>query len=277
MSVPVYLLRMRAENESDAVLVRLKKLTRRLVEERIEKNDFVAVKLHFGERGNHGFIRPVFVRSIVEAVREAGGKPFLTDTNTLYTGFRHNAVDHLETALFHGFGYPAVPAPVIIADGLRGNDEVEVEVKGNHFQTVKIARAIHEADFLLSVTHVKGHMEAGLGGALKNVGMGCAARAGKQMQHGETFFPEPREEKRIGCRRCVVHCPTQALLVNERRKAQLKKELSIGCAECLLYCPTEAIEPAWSSSSELLQERMVEYALGVLKGKGEKVAFLNFV
>lgn len=277
MSAPVYMINMRAESENDSVLVRLKKLTRRLVEGRVERNDFVAVKLHFGERGNHGFLRPVFVRYIVEAIREAGAKPFLTDTNTLYTGFRHNAVDHLETALFHGFGYPAVPAPIIIADGLRGNEEVEVEINGNHFKTVKIARAIHEADFLFAVTHVKGHMEAGLGGAIKNVGMGCAARAGKQMQHGETFFPEPREEKCIGCRRCIIHCPTQALFLNERKKAELKRELCIGCAECLLYCPTEAIEPSWSSSSALLQERMVEYALGALKGKGEKVAFLNFI
>jgi uncharacterized Fe-S center protein len=275
--VPVYFLSFRAENENESVLRRLFALTQRLLSGRIKKNDFVAVKLHFGERGNHGFIRPVFVRSVVEAIREAGGKPFLTDTNTLYTGFRHNAVDHLETALFHGFSYPAVPAPIIIADGLRGNEEEEVAIAGKHFSTVKIARAIQEADFLLTLTHVKGHMEAGLGGALKNVGMGCAARAGKQMQHAETFFPEPREEKCIGCRRCIVHCPTQALFFNERKKAQLKRELCIGCAECLLYCPTEAIEPSWSSSSELLQERMVEYALGVLKGKGEKVAFLNFI
>lgn len=274
---PVYCIPFRAKNESDAVLVRLGKLTQRLVAERMKKNDFVAVKLHFGERGNHGFIRPIFVRSIVEAVREAGGKPFLTDTNTLYTGFRHNAVDHLETALFHGFGYPAVPAPIIIADGLRGNEAEEVEINGKHFKTVKVARAVYEADFLFVVTHVKGHMEAGLGGAIKNVGMGCAARAGKQMQHGETFFPEPKEEKCIGCRRCIAHCPTEALFLNERRKAVLRRELCIGCAECLLYCPTEAIEPAWSSSSELLQERMVEYALGVLQGKGEKVAFLNFI
>ncbi|MEN3185959.1 MAG: DUF362 domain-containing protein [Atribacterota bacterium] len=277
MSVPVYFLSLRATSENDSVLLRLKKLTRHLVEGKVAKNDFVAVKLHFGERGNHGFIRPVFVRSIVEAIREAGAKPFLTDTNTLYTGFRHNAVDHLETALFHGFGYPAVPAPLIIADGLRGNDEVEVKVEGNHFQTVKIARAIHEADFLFALTHVKGHMETGLGGAIKNLGMGCASRAGKQMQHGETFFPQPQEEKCIGCQRCIRHCPTQALFLNERKKAGLKRELCIGCAECLLYCPTEAIEPSWSSSSALLQERMVEYALGVLQGKKGKCAFINFI
>lgn len=277
MGVPVYRINMRAESENDSVLLRLSRLTNRLIAERMEKNDFVAVKVHFGERGNHGFVRPVFVRAIVEAVREAGGKPFLTDTNTLYTGFRHNAVDHLETALFHGFGYPAVPAPVIIADGLRGSEEEEVKIAGHHFQKVKIARAIWEADFLLVVTHVKGHIEAGLGGSIKNVGMGCAARAGKQMQHGETFFPNPREDRCIGCQRCIWHCPANALFLNERKKAQLKRELCIGCAECLLYCPTGAIEPAWSSESKTLQERMVEYALGVLKGKGEKVAFLNFL
>ncbi len=208
MASLVYFINMRAENEENSVLERVRRVTYKLLQDRLEKGDLVAVKLHFGERGNHAFVRPIFLRYIVEAVKEKGGKPFLTDTNTLYTGFRYDAVSHLETAIFHGFGYPAVPAPIIIADGLRGNEYQEVKIHGHHFEKVRIAWAIVEADFLLVVTHVKGHIEAGLGGALKNVGMGCAGRVGKQDQHGETFFPQPREEKCIGCERCILHCPS---------------------------------------------------------------------
>lgn len=277
MASTVYFVHLRAENEHQTVLGRLKSCTKRLLGGRLLGNETVAVKLHFGERGNHGFIRPVFVRSVVEAVREMGGKPFLTDTNTLYTGFRHNAIDHIETALFHGFGYPSVPAPIIIADGLRGRNHYEVEVNLKHFSKVYVASAIHEADFLLVVTHVKGHVEAGLGGALKNVGMGCASRVGKQYQHGGTFVPEPQEEKCIGCRRCILHCPTQALFLDENKKAKVQKKLCIGCAECLLFCPTGAIDALWSAKSELLQEQMVEYVFGVLKDKRGKAAFLNFL
>lgn len=277
MASTVYFISLRAEDERSAVLSRLKTCARKLLEGRLSSGELVAVKLHFGERGNHGFIRPIFVRTVVEAVRELGGKPFLTDTNTLYTGFRHNAVDHVETALFHGFGYSSVPAPIVIADGLRGKDHAEVEVNLRHFQKVFIASAIQEADFLFVVTHVKGHVEAGLGGALKNVGMGCASRVGKQMQHGGTFLPEPIEEKCIGCRRCVLHCPVEALFLDEKKKAKVRHDICIGCAECLLYCPTGAIDASWSAKSELLQERMVEYVSGVLKGKQGKVAFLNFL
>ncbi|MBP9015375.1 MAG: DUF362 domain-containing protein [Candidatus Atribacteria bacterium] len=277
MASPVYFVSLRAYDERNSVLEKVKRLTKALLQERLEKEDLVAVKLHFGERGNHGFLKPVFLRYIVEAVKELGGKPFLTDANTLYLGFRHNAVDHLETATFHGFGYPAVPAPLIIADGLRGSDYQEVEVNLKHFKTVKIASAIQEADFLLVVTHVKGHVEAGLGGAIKNIGMGGASRVGKQLQHGETFFPDPREELCIGCRRCINHCPQHALYLDEQRKAKLRKELCISCAECIIYCNQEAITTSWSSSISTLQERMVEHAYGAVTSKGAKVAFINFL
>lgn len=277
MASAVYFVSLRAENEHNTVITRLQKCAWKLLEGRLSSGDLVAVKLHFGERGNHGFIRPIFVRAIVEVIRDMGGKPFLTDTNTLYTGFRHNAVDHLETALFHGFGYPSVPAPIIIADGLRGKDHEWVGVNLKHFSQVSIASAILEADFLFVLTHVKGHIEAGLGGALKNVGMGCASRIGKQMQHGGTFLPAPSEEKCIGCERCIVHCPPKALFLDTSGKAKVKPELCIGCAECLLYCPTGAIDASWSAKSEILQERMVEYVFGVLKDKKGKAVFMNFL
>ena len=277
MSSPVLFVSLRADNERNSVLQKVKRMTGQLLDKRLKSGDLVAVKLHFGERGNHGFIQPVFLRYIIEEVKERGGKPFLTDTNTLYTGFRHNAVDHLETATFHGFHYATVPAPLIIADGLRGSDFFEIEINQKHFKKVKVASAIHEADFLLVVTHVKGHVEAGLGGSIKNIGMGCVARSGKQMQHGETFIPNPDSQKCIGCRRCIIHCPTQALSLDKNHKAKVQKDLCIGCAECVVYCPTGAIAISWTSSASLLQERMVEHAFGVLKDKMTKSLFINFL
>lgn len=275
MSSKVYFLSLRAKDENHSVIARLKRLTRILIEDRLEKGDITAIKLHFGEPGNHAFIRPIFVRQVVEVVRELGGKPFLTDTNTLYKGQRANAVDHLESAIYNGFGYSSVGAPIIISDGINGDDFREVEVNLKNFKKIKIAGGIYDSDFLLVLSHFKGHISAGFGGAIKNVGMGCAPRSGKQMQHAQ-FKPDPNPELCIGCARCVNHCPQGALkLVN--KKAVLTPELCIGCGECVVVCPTSAIEISWNESAIGLQEKMVEFTYGVVKNKEPKIAFINFV
>jgi len=144
----------------------------------IHPRDLVAIKLHFGELGNMAYIRPPFLRRIVEDVRGAEGQPFLTDANTLYAGTRGDAVNHLKTAIVNGFSYAVVDAPLIIADGLRGRGETAVSIAGHRFDTVYIAEEIAAADVLISVAHVKGHELAGFGGTLKNLGMGCASRRG---------------------------------------------------------------------------------------------------
>lgn len=275
MKSKVYFLSLRAHNENNSILKRLRDLTRRLLENRMEKGDLVAIKLHFGEPGNHAYIRPIFVRQVVEVVKEMGGKPFLTDANTLYKGERANAVDHLEAAIYNGFGYSSVGAPLIIADGINGDYFKEVEVNLKNFKKIKVAGGIYDADFLVSLAHFKGHIGAGFGGAIKNVGMGAAPRSGKQMQHAQ-FKPDPKPDVCIGCARCVNHCPQGALrLVN--RKAVLTPELCIGCGECAVVCPTSAIEISWNESAIGLQEKMVEFTYGMIKTKEPKVAFINFV
>jgi uncharacterized Fe-S center protein len=174
-----------------------------------------------------------------------------------------------------------VNAPIVIADGLRGKDYVEVRIDGKHFEQVKIASAAFHADSLLSVAHVKGHMLFGFGGAMKNVGMGLGARSGKQMMHAD-LVPEIVSKKCIGCGMCVEWCPTQSLSLVERKErakplAVLKRETCIGCGECVVTCLQEAIKISWSGAPESVQEKTVEFALGAINGKREKCGAINFL
>lgn len=276
MKSSLYFISLRASNEEQSIVRKLKRLAKKLIEGRMNRGDLVAIKLTFGEPGNHAYIRPIFVRQVVEAVKELGGKPFLTDANTLYKGERANAVDHLEAAIYNGFGYSSVGAPIIIADGIYGDYYKEIEVNLKHFRKIKVAGGIYDADFLFVLTHVKGHMAAGLGGAIKNVGMGCAPRSGKQMQHAQ-FKPDPNPNLCIGCKRCVLHCPTGALDMMANKSVLTKPEVCIGCGECAVVCPTSAIEILWNESAKGLQEKMAEYTYGILKQKEPRYAFINFV
>ena len=239
------------------------------------QRDLVAVKLHFGEMGNTAFIRPVFLRRIVEAVKALGGSPFLTDANTLYAGTRGNAAAHLNTAIQNGFAYAVVDAPLIIADGLRGKSETAVAVNRKRFKEVFIGTEIVQADALISVAHFKGHELAGFGGAIKNVGMGCASRRGKLAQHS-TVSPKVDEDKCIACGECAAHCSQDALAVVDE-SAVLDGDKCIGCGECILICPNSAITIQWDQAIPVFLENMVEYTEGVLKGKKEKSLFINFI
>ncbi len=249
----------------------------------IDKRDLVAVKLHFGELGNTAFIRPVFLRKIVEMVKSVGGDPFLTDCNTLYAGTRSDAPHHLKTAIQNGFAYPVVDAPVIIADGLRGKSENAVTINQKQFKRVYIGSEINQADALISVAHFKGHELSGFGGTIKNLGMGCASRKGKLAQHS-TLTPKVKTKKCIGCGDCISHCSQHALSLFERKvkekvekKAVIDPEKCIGCGECILICPNNAIQIQWNQSIPVFLENMVEYTMGVIKGKKNKVLFLNFI
>lgn len=265
---------LRSESAERSFLRKIKILASKLIKE-IKNGDLVAIKVHFGELGNHAFLRPVFVRQIVELVKEMGGKPFLTDTNTLYRGSRSNAIDHLNTAIYNGFSYASMGCPIVIADGIRGQYFYEIEVNLKHFKKVKIGGAIIDSDYLVVLTHFKGHMSAGFGGSIKNVAMGCASRAGKQQQHAD-FKPPFIIEKCIGCGKCRDHCPENAISIINK-KASFDYSKCIGCGECVTVCPTGAIKTSWGSSSELLEEKMVEYAYGVKKFFEDRISFLNFV
>jgi len=242
----------------------------------VSEGDLVAIKLHFGEEGNTGFVHPVFLREVVRQVRKAGGKPFLTDSNTLYRGKRANAVEHLTCAVRNGFSFSTVNAPIIIADGLDGKDGVDVPISGfSHFETVRIGSAAAHADAMVVVTHVKGHEATGFGGAIKNVGMGLGTRAAKQRMHSD-LKPQVNAEKCTACRRCVKSCPVNAIEI-QHKVAVIDYELCYGCGECVASCPDGAIGIQWTTEPAAIQEKIVEHCAGALAGKEGKVVYLSFV
>jgi uncharacterized Fe-S center protein len=241
----------------------------------VDKRDLVAVKLHFGEKGNTAFIRPIFIREIIQKIKAVGGKPFVTDANTLYAGTRGDSVNHTITAIQNGFSYSVVEAPIIIADGLMGRSQTGVPIHQKHVKTAYIGSEIVHADTLISVAHFKGHALTGFGGTIKNIGMGCASRSGKLAQHSG-IAPKVKVKKCIGCGECIDHCSQSAISLNQE-KAVIDPEKCIGCGECILICPQMAIQVQPGKSIPEFMEKMVEYTLGVLKTKQGKTLFINFI
>lgn len=250
-------------------------LQRGKIDKKIRKNDIVAIKLHFGERGNCAYLRPVFLQPIVQKVKAIGARPFLTDTNTLYTGSRSNGVTHLTTAVQNGFDYGVVGCPLIIADGIRGLSGRKVAIPGEVLKEVNIAQDIADADALIAVTHFKLHDLSGFGGALKNIGMGSATREGKLIQHS-TVSPRVNVQQCKGCSLCLDYCPANAIAIKEK-KANIEGHRCIGCGECIVMCPQGAVEIEWNEESDKFQKKMVEHACGALSGKKGKCLFLNFL
>ena len=203
---------------------------------------FVAIKMHFGELGNMTFLRPNYAKAVADVVKELGGKPFLTDCNTLYPGSRKNALEHLYCAWENGFTPLSTGCPVIIADGLKGTDDIEVPVAGGEYvQNAKIGRAVMDADVFISLTHFKGHEMTGFGGAIKNIGMGCGSRAGKMAMHCNGK-PTIDPEKCRGCTLCARNCPVGAITGNVREPHTIDSEKCIKCGLCMSNCHFEAIE-----------------------------------
>jgi len=240
----------------------------------IKKDSVVALKIHFGEKGNKGHIKPEWLQGIISLIKEKTNYAFLTDTNTLYRGNRAEAISHLKIAEEHGFSLKTTGIPIIIADGLLGRDYEEVKVDQRYFSKVKIARAIYEADFILGLTHVTGHLLTGFGGTIKNIAMGCSSKTGKLEQHCDVK-PDINLYKCNGCKLCISVCPAEAISLKDN-KAYINEKKCIGCGECLAVCRQGAVKINWDESSTRVQEKMVEYAFGALKTK-EKCGFINFI
>ena len=227
---------------------------------------YVAIKMHFGEPGNLAFLRPNWAKTVADFVKERGGKPFLTDCNTLYVGGRKNALDHLDSAMLNGFNPMTTGCQILIADGLKGNDEVEVPVAGGEYvQAAKIGRAVMDADVFISLTHFKGHEEAGFGGCLKNIGMGCGSRAGKMEQHN-AGKPHVAEKYCIGCGQCRRICAHGAPII-ENGKAHIDHDKCVGCGRCIAVCPKDAVQINWDESTTNLNYKIAEYTKAVVDGR----------
>jgi Uncharacterized Fe-S center protein len=229
------------------------------------KDKYVAIKIHFGEYGNLAYIRPNYAAVIVKMIQEMGGKPFLTDSNTLYTGSRSNAVDHLNTANVNGFNRIATGCDVIIADGLKGTDERAVNIGGKYCPAPLIGSAIADADIIISLTHFKGHEQAGFGGTLKNLGMGSGSVAGKKDMHS-TAQPKIITENCIGCCICEKNCAHDAVHVIDR-KAVVNYDNCVGCGQCVALCGSEAAVMGSTESGRILNCKIAEYTKAVLNGK----------
>ena len=265
----VYFTDFRTKAFGDGLPTKLKKLMLRAGVKEIDMDGkFVAIKMHFGELGNISYLRPNYAKAVADVVKELGGKPFLTDCNTLYPGSRKNALEHLYCAWENGFTPLTVGCPVLIADGLKGTDDVAVPVEGGErIKEAKIGRAIMDADVFISLTHFKGHEATGFGGAIKNIGMGCGSRAGKKDQHN-SGKPSIDPELCRGCRMCQRECANSGLAFDEKtRKMHVVEENCVGCGRCLGACNFDAIAFNDSNAVSELNCRMAEYAKAVVQGR----------
>jgi len=274
MKGTVYFAAVKDAEDIQAVNDQLEKLLEKSkVLDVIQKKDKVGMKMHFGEAGNTGYVRPAHVRVICDEVVRKGAVVTLSDANTLYRGRRLNAEDHLALAREHGFTKKAIGLDVFIPDDKKEADITAVRIDQKHIQTAKVARLFIDCDALVSVSHFKGHGLTGFGGAIKNIGMGCATREGKLAQHCDAA-PVFREDLCTGCGECELVCPAEAISM-ENDTAVLDRTKCIGCASCVAACPNMTIFID-IEAGDAVQEKMAEYALAVLRNKKDKACFLNF-
>ena len=233
------------------------------------KGKFVAIKIHFGEKGNTAYLRPAYAKVVADLLKEMGARPFLTDCNTLYPGSRRNALDHIETALENGFGPMQVGCPLLIGDGLMGTDDVAVPIEGEYCKEALIGRAVMDAEAIISLNHFKGHEATGIGGALKNLGMGCGSTGGKRAMHHEGK-PTVRQKWCIGCGLCEKQCAHGAISFEETpkgRRAFIDHDKCTGCHRCVGACYKRGAILGPDSSNDILNCKIAEYAWAVIKDR----------
>ncbi len=262
----VYFTDFRIRKQGDNLL---KKFRRLLITAGIENIDFqdhyTAVKLHFGEPGNLAYLRPNYAKVLCDLIKELGGKPFLTDCNTLYVGRRKDALEHMDAAYENGYNPFTTGCQIIIGDGLKGTDDIEVPVDGDYVKNAKIGRAIMDADIFISLAHFKGHESTGYGGTLKNIGMGCGSRGGKMEMH-KAGKPIVEQESCVGCGFCQKSCAHGAITI-EDRKASINHDKCVGCGRCIGSCPKDAVVNMEDETNDILNAKIAEYTKAVVQNR----------
>jgi uncharacterized Fe-S center protein len=269
-----------SSSRSNPKLNALKKIERLFhmagLENCFSKGDRTAVKIHWGEPGNTRYVPVPLVRTLVSLVHKTGARPFVTDTNALYTGMRHDAIANVQAAAFNGFTFESVGAPILVADGLCGTDSEMVTIGGTYVKEARIAGSIQHANSMLVISHFKGHMLFSFGAALKNLGMGCATSAGKHILHSDL---KPMVDRKIcaGDSICIRHCPVSCIKLDSEKKAVIDRDMCIGCGECIVVCPHRAIPVNWKTTADRIQGKTAEYALAAVENKRGKVGYVNFL
>jgi len=266
MASKIYFTNMRTKI-GESLLIKMDRLIQKAGIKEIDfKQKYVAIKIHFGEPGNLSFLRPNFAKTLADRVKKLGGLPFLTDCNTLYVGRRANGLDHLEAAAENGYSYLSTGCHNIIADGIRGVDEIEVPVNGGEYcKTAHIGRAIMDADIVISLSHFKGHEATGFGGTIKNIGMGSGSRAGKMIMHNDGK-PSVEDEACTGCKLCARFCAHGAISFG-KKKASIDQGKCAGCGRCIGACSKNAIVTEWDSAKTSLSCKIAEYCKATLDGR----------
>ena len=271
----VYFTNLRTTPSSPNLLEKLENLVKKAGMEQIDfKKKFTAIKLHFGEPGNLAYLRPNYSKVIVDVVKSLGGKPFLTDCNTLYVGRRKDALEHIDTAYENGYNPFTLGCHIIIADGLKGTDEAYVPINCEFVKEAKIGRAIMDSDIIISLSHFKGHELTGFGGAIKNIGMGCGSRAGKMEMHN-SGKPSVKENKCEGCGLCSRNCAHEAITIDKDRIARISHDKCVGCGRCIGACSFDAIRANWDEAMGTACKKIAEYAYAAIKDK--QSFHINFV
>jgi hypothetical protein len=276
MKTPVYFFETGRDNEVSSAEGLVNAIRNSGIHKFIKEGDVTAVKTHFGETPLSGYPRPVYIKEIGGLVKEQGARPFLTETSTLYKGNRTDAISHIAHAHSQGFGFHETGMPIIMADGLYGDEEAEIPVKGEIYGSVKIASLFAKIQSMVTVSHFTGHLAAGFGAAMKNLGMGCASRRGKMIQHS-TSKPKIREDLCTRCGVCAKWCPVTAIEKWENGAYKIDRDICIGCGQCLAVCRFDAVAYNWGAAYDDLQKKIVEHAMGALNACGGNALFVNFL
>lgn len=234
----------------------------------------VGIKIHWGERGNQGFLHPRYTRELVRWLTELEVRPFVFDTTVLYSGGRRSGAESLKTAAEHGFTEAYLGCPVLIGDGMEGRDVFDIAGNGRHFPSVQAASILRKSNAYVIFSHFKGHMESSFGGAIKNISMGMASRAQKQRMHADAH-PDLSRKRCNQCGLCIEVCPTGAATLAQDEYPVYDLNACIGCAQCIALCPKSALKIFWETDIKVFQEKLVETAAAIWRLIGPKTVIIN--